>query len=153
MNFWRSIYPATAEVIRIQSSLTATGREHACSDEPLIYTCEVNGLFVQWTFDAFYRITFFFDHSINSVRTVSGQHGVRAVLTGNDPIPNSPNVDIRHLSSALIIQSSARLSGYLHNVSCSSDTETHTQQLKIAGKVCVSRIAKSILIIQRGGNY
>ena len=78
---------------------------------------------------------FFYDHSVNSVQTVSGQHGVQAVLTGNDPTPSSPNVNVRHLSSALIIQSSAKLSGYLHNVSCSSDTETHTQQLKIAGKV------------------
>ena len=97
----------------------------------------MNGQFIQWTFNTFYRVTFFFDHSVNSVQTVSGQHGVRAVLTGNDPIniPSSPNANVKHLSSALIIQSSAKLSGYLHNVSCSSDTETHTQQLKIAGKV------------------
>ena len=130
-----STHSATAEVVHVQSSLTATGREHACPDEPLIFTCEVNGQFIQWTFDAFYRTTFLYDHSINSVQTVSRQHGVRAVLTGNDPISSSPNVNVRNLSSALIIQSSARLSGYLHNVSCSSDTETHTQHLKIAGKV------------------
>ena len=132
-----STYPATAEVVSIQSSLSATDREHACPDEPLIFTCETNGQFIQWTFNIFYRATFFFDHSVNSVQTVSGQHGVRAVLTGNDPIniPSSPNVNVRHLSSALIIQSSAKLSGYLHNISCSSDKEIHTQQLKIAGKV------------------
>ena len=125
-------------MIHVQSSLAATGREHACPDEPIIVTCKVNGRFIQWTFNAFYRSTFFHDQGVNSVQTVSGQHGVRAVLTSNDPIPNSPNADIKHLSSALIIQSSSRLSGYLHNVSCSSDTETRTQQLKIAGKARVS---------------
>ena len=132
-------------MIRIQSSLTATGRQHACPDEPLIFTCETNGQFIQWTFDAFYRTTFFFDHSVNSVQTVSGQHGVRAVLTGNDPTPSRPNANIRHLSSALIVQSSAKLSGYLHNVSCSSDTKTHTQQLKISGKECISENIQEII--------
>ena len=109
-------------------------RNHACPDEPLIFTCEVNGQYIQWTFDSFYRTTFFFDDSVNTIETVSGQYGVRAILTGNDPVPNSPSADIKHLTSALIILSSDLLSGYLHNVSCSSDTETHSQQLKIAGK-------------------
>ena len=59
---------------------------------------------------------------------------MRAILTGNDPILNSPNADVKHLTSALIIQSSDLLGGYLHNISCSSDTETRTQQLKVAGK-------------------
>ena len=71
----------------VQSSLSATGWEHACPDEPLIFTCEANGQLIQWTLNTFYCTTFFYDHNVNSVQTVSGQHGVRAVLTGNDPIP------------------------------------------------------------------
>ena len=123
-------------MVSVQSSLSATGREHACpqSDEPLVFVCKVNGQYIQWTLNSYYRATFFHDHNVNSVQTVSGQHGVRAVLTGNDQIPNGPNANSRHLKSTLIIESSDRLSGYLHNISCSSDTETHTQQLKITGK-------------------
>lgn len=118
----------------MQSSLTATGREHACPDEPLILVCKVNGQYIQWTFNSYYRTTFFHDGNVNEVQTVSGQYGVRAILTGNDPIPNSPNAGFKHLTSSLIIETSNSLSGYLHNVSCSSDTAMHTHQLKIAGK-------------------
>ena len=69
---------------------------------------------------------------------------MRAILTGNDPIPNSPSADFKHLTSALIINS---LSGYLHNITCSSDTETHIQQLKIAGKERVSVNLLKIMIL------
>ena len=130
-------HPATAAVIHVQSSLTATGREHACPDEPLIFTCEVNGQFIQWTFNSYYRTIFFYDDSVNAIETVSGQYGVRAILTGNGPTHNagSPNTNSRRLKSSLIIESSDSLvAEYLHNISCSSDTETRTQQLKIAGK-------------------
>ena len=118
----------------MQSSLTATGREHACPDEPLIFVCEANGQYIQWTFNSYYRATFFHDHNVNEVQTVSGQYGIQAILTGNDPIPNSPNAGFKHLTSSLIIETSNSLSGYLHNVSCLSDTAMHTHQLKIAGK-------------------
>lgn len=130
-------HAAIAEVISVQSSLTATGRDHACpeSDEPLVFVCKVDGQYIQWTFNTYYRATFFYDHNVNSVQTVSGQYGVRAMLTGNDPISGSNiNANSRHLKSTLVIDSSDALSGYLHNISCSSDTERHTEQLKIAGK-------------------
>lgn len=124
----------TAEVSTVQSSLTATGREHTCLDEPLILICEVHGQYVQWTFNTYYRTTFFYDHNVNSVQTVSGQYGVRAVLGSNDPLPDNPSTTFRRFRSSLTIESSSLLDGYLHNISCSSDRETHTQQLKIAGK-------------------
>jgi hypothetical protein len=141
-------------VVQVQSSLTATGREHACPDEPLIFTCEVNSQFIQWTFNTFYRITFFYDHSVNSVRTVSRQDGVRAVLIGNDPISNSSSVDVRHLSSALIFQSSARLSGYLHNVSCSTQRHTLSSlKLLVRCENVQEIIIMNILIVQCGNYY
>ena len=127
-------HTVTAEVIHVRSSLTATGRKHACSDEPLIFTCAVNGQYIQWTYNNYYRTTFFHDQKINTVRTLSGQYGVRAILTGNHHIPGNPTADSRHLKSSLIIESSNSLIGYLHNASCSSNEETHTHQLKIAGK-------------------
>jgi hypothetical protein len=84
----------------------------------------------------FYRTTFFYDDNVNAIETVSGQHGVRAILTGNDPIPNSPlsvTADSRHLTSTLVIDPSSSLPGYVHNISCHSNTDMHAQQLKIAG--------------------
>ena len=75
-----------AEVVRVQSPLSATGRVHACPDEPLTFTCEVIGEYIQWTFNVYYRTTFFYDSNVNAIETVSGQHGVRAILTGNEPI-------------------------------------------------------------------
>ena len=130
---------ATAEVIQVQSSLTATSRQHACPGETLIFPCAVNGQYIQWTFNTYYRTTFFFDGSVNTTRIVSGHYGVRAILTGNDPIPTNPTADsmTRRLTSSLIIESSDSLAGGLHNISCSSNTEIHTQQLKIAGKMYV----------------
>jgi hypothetical protein len=128
------IYTATAEVVRVLSPLSATGRDHACPDEPLTFTCEVNGEYLQWTFNMYYRTTFFYDDNVNEIETVSGQHGVRAILTGNDPIPNSPlTANSRHLTSTLVIDSSSSLPGYVHNISCHSNTDMHAQQLKIAG--------------------
>ena len=124
----------TAEVSTVQSSLTATGREHTCPDEPLIFICDVHGQYVQWTFNTYYRTTFFYDHNVNSVQTVSGQYGVLAVLGSNDPLPHDPRSTVRQFTSSLTIESSNLLDGYLHNISCSSDREAHTQQLKIAGE-------------------
>ena len=145
MKYVNATYAVTAEVIHVQSPLTATSRKHACPGETLIFPCAVNGQYIQWTFNSYYRTTFFYDHSVNTTRIVSGQYGVRAILTGNDPIPTIPTADsmTRRLTSSLIIESSNSLStGYLHNISCSSNAETHTQQLKIdiAGKMSL-RIA------------
>ena len=126
-------------MVHVNSSLTATGRKHACPEEPLIFTCVVIRQYIQWKFNSYYRTTFFYDNSVNTTRIVSGQYGVRAILTGNDPIPTNPTADsvTRCLTSSLIIESSDSLSltGYLHNnINCSSSTEMHTQQLRIAGK-------------------
>ena len=126
-------------MVRVQSPLTATGREHACPDEPLTFTCEVNGHYIQWTFNSYYRTTFFYDDDINAVETVSGQYGVRAILTGNEPLSTSQSPDSRHLTSLLIIDSSTSLGGYLHNISCGSNTQIDgiAQQLKIAGIIMI----------------
>lgn len=124
---------ATAAVIHVQSSLAATGRDHACPDETITFNCEVNGQYIQWTFNSYYRTTFFYDDGVNTVETVSGQYGVRAMLTGNDPLPTNPTGDSKHLTSLLIIDSSNSLNGYLQNISCHSNTEVDAQQLKISG--------------------
>ena len=132
------MHAATVAAIHVQSSLAATGREHACPDESLTLTCEVNGQYIQWTFNSYYRTTFFYDDNVNTTETVSGQYGVRAILTGNEPLSISPTPDFKHLTSLLIIDSSSSLGGYLHNISCGSNTEIEEQQLKIAGIVMIS---------------
>ena len=144
-------YAATAEVVHVNSSLTATGRQHACPEEPLIFTCVVIGQYIQWTFKySYYRTTFFYDNSVDTTRIVSGNYGVRAILTGNDPISTNPTADsmTRRLTSSLIIESSDSLIGYLHNINCSSNTETHTQQLRNAGKMFlrIDTVAISITV-------
>lgn len=118
-------------MVRVQSSLSATGRVHACPNEPLTFICEVIGQYIQWMFNEYYRTTFFYDSSVNAIETVSGQHRMRAILTGNEPIPNNP--DSRHLTAALMIDTTNLLPGYLHNISCSSNTDMQAQELKIAG--------------------
>ena len=133
--FANATYAVTAEVVHVNSSLTATGRQHACPEEPLIFTCVVIGHYIQWTFNLYYRTTFLYDDSVNTTRIVSGQYGVQAILTGNDPTNVTAESMSRRLTSLLIIESSDSLSEYLHNITCSSNTETHTQQLKIAGKM------------------
>ena len=129
-------YTATAEVVGVQSSLTATGRDRACPDETLTFTCEVNGEYLQWTFiDTSHRTTFYHDDDVNTTETVFGQYGVQAELTGNDPIPGpkSPTAISRHFTSILVIESSNLLLGSVYNISCCSNTDTQVQQLKIAG--------------------
>lgn len=128
----------------MQSSLAATGREHACPHESLMFTCEVNGQYIQWTFNSYYRTTFFYDDSVNTMETVSGQYGVRAILTGNQPLFTSQSPDSRHLTSLLIIDSSSSLGGYLHNISCGSNAEIDSQQLKIAGIVMINNLRAKV---------
>ena len=116
----------------LKSSLAVTGRRHACPGELLVFKCEVQGQFIKWTFNSGYRTIFFHDHDVNTVRIVSGLHGIRAVLTGNDALPgDQPASSRRSLRSVLIIDSP--LNGYSHNISCSSDTDTQKRHLQFAG--------------------
>ena len=106
MKYVNATYAVTAdsEVIHVQSPLTATSRKHTCPEETLIFPCAVNGQYIQWTFNSlYYRTTFFYDHSVNTTLTVSGQYGVRVIGTGNDPIPTIPTTDsmTRRLTSSL----------------------------------------------------
>ena len=78
-----------------------------------------------------------YDDNVNTTETISGQYGVRAILTGNEPLSISPTPDFKHLTSLLIIDSSSSLGGYLHNISCGSNTEIEAQQLKIAGIIMI----------------
>ena len=98
VNNINATHVATAEVNHIHicshHEVTATGRQHACPEEPLVFTCEVNGLYIQWMLNSYYHTTFFYDQSILSrVQTVSGQYVARAILTANDPIPTNPTAD------------------------------------------------------------
>ena len=96
----------------------------------------MDGLFIRWTFDANYRATQFYDHSVNTVRTVSGQFGIQAVLIGNDAIPGNTHTQTRRLKSALIVESTSVLNGDVHNVSCSSDTAAmQLHQIHVAGEL------------------
>ena len=96
----------------------------------------MDGLFIRWIFDSNYRATLFHDHSVNTVRTVSGQYGIRAVLIGNDAIPGNAQTVTRRLKSALIVESTSVLNGDVHNISCSSDTAAmQRHQVHVAGEL------------------
>ena len=128
-------------MIHVQSSLTEAGRKHACPGEPLVFTCAVNGQYIQWTFNSCYRTMFFPEHNVNRVQTVSGQYGVRAILTG---INSTGDSMVKHFTSSLIIESSDSLLGnlHVHNISCSSNTKMHIQQLKIACKMFLRTVSE-----------
>ena len=90
---------------------------------------------MRWTFDSNYRADLFHDYPVNTVRIVSGQHGIRAVLIGNDAILESSSTQTtRRLKSALIIESTSALRGDVHNLSCSSNTASQVHQIHVAGE-------------------
>ena len=100
----------------------------------LLFICQVDGSYIRWKFDTNYRATQFHDHSVNTVRTVSGQFRIQAVLIGNDAIPGNAHTQTRRLKSALIIESSSVLRGEVHNLSCSSNTARELHQIHVAGE-------------------
>ena len=138
------MHEVSAEVRRISSPLTASGRRHACPGEPLTFICEVYGSYIQWTFNSFYRTTFFFDQSVNTIRIVSGQQGVRAILIGNDALAGNPAADVRRLTSALTIDST--LSGDSHTINCSSNTGMQAEKFQAAGESCDSSIISLMVL-------
>ena len=123
----------SGSVTFLQSPLAATGRIHTCPEEPQVLICQVEGSYIRWTFDSNYRANLFHYHNVNTVRIVSEQHGIRAVLIGNDAIPESTGT-VRRLRSALIIESSSALRGDVHNISCSSDSASQVHQTHVAGE-------------------
>ena len=126
------LYIVSGEVNLLPSSLTATGRRHSCAGEPLLFTCEVNGTYLDWKFDTVHRTIFFSDQSVDEVQTVPGQgFKLRSILTDNEALTGTTVK--RRLASTLIIQLSEP-NRDSHNITCSSDTEIQVVRFQTAGK-------------------
>ena len=107
----------------------------------MTYICQVVGQYIRWNFDSSYRATLYHDHDVNAVRIVSGKHGIRAILIGNDEIPGNQQAQSRRLTSILIIEPSNSLIGQFHNISCSSDTDMQRHTFHVAGeKYCTLHV-------------
>ena len=125
------LHVASGEVQHFQSSLATTGRRHPCRGELLMFTCEVVGSRLDWRVDSIHRARYFDTNRVDEVRTVNGPSvRFRTILTGNEEVTGVTGV--RRLVSTLIAELS-QSSASLHNISCSSDSETQLYKFQIAG--------------------
>ena len=62
-----------------------------------MFTCEVNGTYLDWKFDTVHRTNFFSYQSVDEVQSVSGQgFKLRSILTGNNALTETTGGGFHH---------------------------------------------------------
>ena len=123
----------SGEVRELISPLSSTGRNHVCANEPLIYSCEVHGAYLQWMLDhtPSLRAILHGGLRVDTVQMISNQ-SIKAILMMNEQLNNVTAGDSKRLRSALLIDTS-QFAG-LHNISCSSNEgDVREQSFRVAG--------------------
>lgn len=124
--------PVCDAVRLFPSSLAVTARRHPCANEQIMLICEVNGTRLDVRLDSRYRARYLDTNRVDDVRTVSGSNiKLRTILTGNEAIAHS----LRRLTATIIVEVTESSRG-LHNIDCSSDTDSDSQvfTFQIAGR-------------------
>ena len=125
---------ASGEVRELISPLSSTGRNHVCANEPLIYSCEIHGEYLQWMLDhtPSLRAILHGGLKVDTVQMISNQT-IKAILTMNEELNNVTAGESKRLRSALLIDTS-QIAG-LHNISCSSNEgDVREQSFQVAGE-------------------
>ena len=125
------MHAVVGEVHELISSLSSTGRRHVCANEPLTFSCEVSGPYLQWMFDSTHRTILFGNQRIDTVQTFTDQN-IKAILTMNEELGGDSELQ-RRLRSALLIESHEYTVADSHNITCSSDRDMEILTFQVAG--------------------
>ena len=99
--------------------------------------CEVNGTRLDVRLDSLYRARYFDTNRVDDVRTVSGPNiRLRTILTGNEATAQSiltESIALRRLTATIIVEVTESSTG-LHDIVCSSNTDSQEFTFQIAGR-------------------